>query len=277
MGVCGEVCPKLCRVCNEDEFGESEPGAMFVELLDCGHVFEVNMLDTYMDKADVESENDREDVVIRHKLCPTCSIPILYSRRYGNIVKKILADFEAVKRRAFLSDVASIVQIQRIRKELREIGGIQKKVLEEIDRSVTSGRLTSEEVITCQNQVTFLKFLGNLVTKHKITKETSSELHCKINIITSRIMSRRDCFSEQELKEFPEELSRTELLACFQGLMTALESKSVNLGPEDESTVDSIRSALDSGKVLGKYIYINYSRCSVLVNVTFHVAFNLPA
>ena len=59
--------------------------------------------------------------------------------------------------------------------------------------------------------------------------------------------------------------------------MTALESKSVNLGPEDESTVDSIRSALDSGKVLGKYIYINYSRCSVLVNVTFHVAFNLPA
>lgn len=277
MGVCGEVCPKLCRVCNEDEFGESEPGAMFVELLDCGHVFEVNMLDTYMDKADVESENDREDVVIKHKLCPTCRIPILYSRRYGNIVKKILADFEAVKRRAFLSDVASIVQIQRIRKELREIGGIQKKVLEEIDRSVTSGRLTSEDVITYQNQVTFLKFLGNLVTKHKITKETSSELHCKINIITSRIMSRRGCFSEQELKEFPEELSRTELLACFQGLMTALESKSVNLGPEDESTVDSIRSALDSGKVLGKYIYINYSRCSVLVNVTFHVAFNLPA
>ena len=215
-------------------------------------MFEVNMLDKYMDEADVESENNREDVVIKYKLCPTCSIPILYGRRYGNIVKKILADFEAVKRRAFLSDVASIDQIQRIRKELREIEGIQKKALEEIDRSVTSGRLTSEEVITCQNQVTFLKFLGNLITKHKITKETSSELHCKINIITSRIMRRRDCFSEQELKEFQEELSRTELLACFQGLMTALESKPVNLGPEEEGSVDSIRSALDSGKALGK-------------------------
>ena len=210
-----------------------------------------------MDKAAVNSENDGEDVEIKYKLCPACSFPILYGRRYGNIVKKILADFEAVKRRTFLSDVASIVQIQRIRKELREIEGIQKKVLEEIDRSVTSGRLTSEEVNTCQNQVTFLKFLGILITKHKITKETSSELHCKINIITSRIMRRRDCFSEQELMEFQEELSRTELLACFQGLMAALESKSVNLVPADESSVDSIRSALNSGKSLGKYMYIS--------------------
>lgn len=225
---------------------------MFVELLDCGHVFEVNMLDKYMDEADVESEDDRKDAVIKHKLCPTCGIPILYGRRYGNIVKKILADFEAVKRRTFLSDVASMVQIQRIRKELREIKGIQEKVLKEIDRSVTSGRLTSEEVSTRQNQVTFLKFLGNLTTKHQITKETSSELHCKINIITSRIMRRRECFSEQELKEFQEELSRTELLACFQGLMSALQSKSVNLGPEDQSSVDSIRNALDSGNALGK-------------------------
>jgi len=225
---------------------------MFVELLDCGHVFEVNMLDRYMDEADVESEDDRKDVLIKHKLCPTCSSPILYGRRYGNIVKKNLADFEAVKRRTFLSDVASIVQIQGIRKELREIKGIQEKVLEEIDRSVTSGRLTSEEVSTRQNQVTFLKFLGNLTTKHKITKEASSELHCKINIITSRIMRRRNCFSEQELKEVQEELSRTELLAWFQGLMTALESKSVNLGSEDQSSVDSIRDVLDSGKALGK-------------------------
>ena len=225
---------------------------MFVELLDCGHVFEVKMLDRYMDETDVESEDDREDVEIKHKLCPTCSVPILFGRRYGNIVKKILADFEAVKRRTFLSDVASIVQIQSIRKELRQIEGIQKRVLEEIDESVTSGRLTSEEVNTCQNQVTFLKFLGNLTTKHKITKETNSELHCKINIITSRIMRRRDCFSEQELKEFQEELSRTELLASFQALMTALESKSVNLGPEDENSVDALRRELDSGKALGK-------------------------
>ena len=242
----------MCRVCNEDEFSESEPGAMFVELLDCGHVFEVNMLDRYMDEADVESEDDRQDVLIKHKLCPTCSVPILYGRRYGNIVKKSLIDFEAVKRRNFLSEVASIAQIQRIRKELREIKGIQEKALEEIDQSVTTGRLTSEEVSTRQNQVTFLKFLGNLTTKHKITKETSSELHSKINIITSRIMRRRKCFSEQELKEFQEELCRTELLACFQGLLTALESKSVNLGPEDQSSVDSIRSALDSRKALGK-------------------------
>ena len=229
-----------------------------MELIDCGHVFEVKMLDRYMDKADALDEHDNEDVKIKHKECPECNTRIVYARRYGNVVKKILADFEAVKRRTFLSDIASIKQIQMIRQEVREIKGIQKEVLEEIDQSITSGRLTSEEVNKCQNQVTFLKFLGNLVTKYKITSETSSELLCKINILTSRIMRRRDCFSEQELKEFQEELSRTKLLVCFNGLMTALESKSVKLNPEDVSSVDYIRSALDSGEALGKYSFGQY-------------------
>lgn len=109
VGVCGEVCLKLCWVCNEDEFGESEFGVMFVELFDCGYVFEVNMLDIYMDKVDVESENDCEDVVIKYKLCLICRILILYSCRYGNIVKKIFVDFEVVKCWVFFFDVVSIV------------------------------------------------------------------------------------------------------------------------------------------------------------------------
>ena len=214
-----------------------------MELVDCGHVFEVETLDRLMDEADLEDGN--EDVEIKYKRCPTCSAPILYGRRYGNVVKKILADLEAVKRRAFLSDVASIKQIQRIRKEVQEIKGIQKEVIEEIDQSITGGRLTSEELNKCQNQVTFLKFLGSLITKHKITNETCSELYCKINILTSRIMRRRDCFSELELKEFEGELIRTKLLVCIKGL-----------GPEDARSVNSLRGALDSGEAIGKYMYI---------------------
>ncbi|XP_020623865.1 NFX1-type zinc finger-containing protein 1-like [Orbicella faveolata] len=47
IGLCGEICPKKCRECHKDEvteifFGtEDEPDARFVELADCGHVFEV--------------------------------------------------------------------------------------------------------------------------------------------------------------------------------------------------------------------------------------------
>lgn len=57
--------------------------------------------------------------------------------------------------------------------------------------------------------------------------------------------------------------------------MIVFEFKLVNFGFEDESIVDFIRSVLDLGKVFGKYIYINYFWCLVLVNVIFYVVFNL--
>jgi len=47
MGICGEPCPTKCRICR---FGDEDiPNARFVELSDCGHVFEVNYMDRYID------------------------------------------------------------------------------------------------------------------------------------------------------------------------------------------------------------------------------------
>ena len=250
VGVCGEVCPKLCRICDKYAFSESEPGASFVELFDCGHVFEVKMLDRYMDEADVGSETDHEDVEIKHKRCPTCTAPILYARRYGNIVKKILADFEAVKRRIVLFDVAGSDKIQKIHMEVEEIIKSFKVEAEEIVLSITRGHVTSEEVIKRQNQVTFLKFMHQLILKHKITYESNKELYSKIHSLKARVMKRRDCFSEQEIKEVGEELSRTNLLA----LTASLESSAASLGPEDKREMKTIKSALESGKAIGKYV-----------------------
>ena len=74
-------------------------------------------------------------------------------------------------------------------------------------------------------------------------------------------MMRRDCFSEQELNEFQNELLRTKLLVSFEGLTTTLETnKSVlSLCPSDAKTVESIRSALESGKVIGTYRYKSHN------------------
>ena len=53
IGICGEKCPKVCRICNKEEveeifFGdEDEEGARFIQLIDCPHFFEVCM-DTCM-------------------------------------------------------------------------------------------------------------------------------------------------------------------------------------------------------------------------------------
>ncbi|PFX30307.1 NFX1-type zinc finger-containing protein 1 [Stylophora pistillata] len=263
--ICKEPCGKLecghpCPVCDAIEFSESAPGAMFIELVDCGHVIEVGQLDKWMDgrnEADAQAGND--DGKVRYKVCPECSTPILYSRRYGKIVKEIHAEFEAIKSRVLLADVTSIDQIQRIRREAQEVKEVPGELLEDIAKCGTSGRTTCEEVNTCENQVAFLKFLGRLITRHNITKESSRELFDKINLLKARILMRRDCFSEQELEEFQNELLRTHLMVSFNGLTTALESKSVSsLCSNDVKTVESIRSALESGEVVDEEFSLLY-------------------
>ena len=98
IGLCGEPCPRLCGICHKDKitevfFGtEEEEDARFIELLDCGHVFEVTALDYWMDK-------DGETDDIKLKECPKCKTPIRISYRYADIVKEKLADVELVKER----------------------------------------------------------------------------------------------------------------------------------------------------------------------------------
>ena len=99
IGLCGEDCPTLCRVCDKEEvrtifFGnEDDKYAQFVQLKDCSHVFEVTGLDYWMDQT-VQTE---ESQVIKFIECPKCRTPIRRSLRYGNIIKKTIADMEAIK------------------------------------------------------------------------------------------------------------------------------------------------------------------------------------
>ena len=217
-----------------------------MELRDCEHVFEVEELDQWMDQTDAEGEN--EDVEIKLKRCPKCNTPILHSRRYGNIVKTILADFEAVKRRIVLSDVADSAKIQTILMEVEEIKQSFKAEAEEIVQSITKGHVTSEEVIKRQNQLSFLKFLDKMIVKYKISEESNKPLYHKIHSLKARLMKKRSCFSEQEIKEVSEELSRTKLHAS----MAALDSAASSLDPEDSRNMSNVKRALESGKAIGK-------------------------
>ena len=101
IGLCGEKCPTLCRICNKNSvteifFGtESKPDARFIQLEDCGHIFEVYSLDQWMDQQD--SSTDDKAVEIQFKCCPKCKISIRRSLRYGNLIKQTLYDMERVK------------------------------------------------------------------------------------------------------------------------------------------------------------------------------------
>ncbi|XP_068709592.1 NFX1-type zinc finger-containing protein 1-like [Montipora foliosa] len=250
VGVCGEKCLKLCRGCNEDAdcFKGCDPRAMFVELVDCGHVFEVNAMDRFMDQREAEVGQNGE-VEIKHKKCPKCSKLILSSRRYGKIIKQILVDFDAVKRKILISDVADSGQIKKILNQVQEIREFRKNA-EKIAQGITEGRVISEELIKRQNQVIFLKFLDAMYSLSKMNKDNA--LISKIHGLESRITKEVHCFSEQEIVELVDELSRVKLLVCFKDLMTGLEQKSITLSPEDNAFIISMQVALESGKKISR-------------------------
>ncbi|XP_065567266.1 NFX1-type zinc finger-containing protein 1-like [Artemia franciscana] len=97
IGLCGEICPKQCRICNKAEIeefvllgNETDADARFVCLPDCGHVIEVEAMDYWM-------KSVSKDLVGLQR-CPRCNTPISsFIGRYGNVIRQTFRDTEEVK------------------------------------------------------------------------------------------------------------------------------------------------------------------------------------
>ncbi|XP_017480047.1 PREDICTED: NFX1-type zinc finger-containing protein 1-like isoform X1 [Rhagoletis zephyria] len=98
VGLCGDPCPPLCRICDKEEltevfFGEEDaPDARFVFLEDCQHCIESKALTKW-----VEDSNES----IQMKACPRCKTPIRKCMRLMNHIKKDLKDVLLVKHQVF--------------------------------------------------------------------------------------------------------------------------------------------------------------------------------
>lgn len=103
IGLCGESCPRLCRICNKAKveeifFGtEDEPDARFIELADCGHVLEAEGLIGWLN-TEPESNGSTS---IQMKVCPKCKTIIRKTRNLNKFVQKCLHDLELVKKKLY--------------------------------------------------------------------------------------------------------------------------------------------------------------------------------
>ncbi|XP_068757782.1 NFX1-type zinc finger-containing protein 1-like [Montipora capricornis] len=101
IGLCGEDCPTLCAICDTEELSSmlgdgravSTETTRYIQLHNCHHIFTVEEMDAIM----------QQDLGTNVQLmrCPRCSIPITFSFRYGNLVKKALRNMENVKKEIY--------------------------------------------------------------------------------------------------------------------------------------------------------------------------------
>ena len=90
IGVCGEPCPRVCRICKKQKkrfhnlcigISDTKNETRYIQL-SCDHLFEVKMLDQLL------VEQFKENTVIQPLVCPSCRKQIHSSYRYGDMIKR---------------------------------------------------------------------------------------------------------------------------------------------------------------------------------------------
>uniref|UniRef100_A0A8V1A0C1 Zinc finger NFX1-type containing 1 n=1 Tax=Gallus gallus TaxID=9031 RepID=A0A8V1A0C1_CHICK len=164
IGFCGEPCPKKCLVCDREEvtqifFGfEDDEDARFVQLEDCGHIFESQGLDRYMDE---------DDDVIKLKVCPTCQTPVRKSLRYGTIVKKHLVEIEKVKEK--IQGPAREIESSRRRLQaaLTSKSVLKRNLLTKylmLEDQLNASDLSIKSIGVIENQLNFYERIADLTS-----------------------------------------------------------------------------------------------------------------
>lgn len=221
IGLCGDKCPSKCCICDPDEvteifFGtEDDPEAHFIQLEDCGHIFESTAMDVWMDEK--QQANDEEEVAIKLKECPRCRTPIRKNLRYGSHINRSLAEIEMVKRK--INRQEDIKEHTRaLKKQLLENLGMQMHQHEEyiiiFDR-LGEPNLTANDLWVLENKIDFQIRVNKL---QEIERKNMSDLQAirfskNVCEFVDWLSSRHQKFTDQQVSDLQRELLRLTLLA----------------------------------------------------------------
>ena len=252
VGVCGDICPRLCRTCDKMKLQvfflgkEEEPDALYIELVDCGHVFEVNDLDHWMELGMEENEIS----AIQHKVCPRCKTAIRRSLRYGNIIKRTLADIEDVKKRKRAEQSRLREKLSQLKQRVHE----QTKKYPKLDNyrlllsRVNQMRSDAGAYNTLENQLKFFSRLSEIDEMFFTGPEMadfvarSSKLPKKKKQICL-FLHHRTLLSNQEIKDISENIAFLTLSCQFEYMIWKIEKDDKNSALSEE-----IKSSIESAK-----------------------------
>ncbi|KAM3921700.1 NFX1-type zinc finger-containing protein 1 [Leptodactylus fuscus] len=251
IGLCGEPCPKKCRYCHRDEvteifFGfEDEDDARFVELEDCGHIFETQGMDTYM-----SGGNDSEEgVAIKLKTCPRCQTPIRKNLRYGTVINRTLNEIENVKKRINGSVDLRDDTKNRLLKTLQQMVDMRRnfpeeyvKLKEELENVDTPLRT----LVNLENKILFYETISKLfINIGKVDELEKRALKNRLLEIKEWLEKTRSFFTKQELSDLQSEVMRfTHLL----DLLIRCKEAKPRITPEIRKEIEALRDVLEKSK-----------------------------
>ncbi|NXX81788.1 ZNFX1 protein, partial [Urocolius indicus] len=246
IGLCGEPCPNKCLVCDREElaqifFGfEDDPDARFVQLEDCGHVFESQGLDHYM---------DQDDDVIKLKVCPICQTPIRKNLRYGTIVKRQLDEIEKVKEKI----QGPAQEIESCRQRLQAAltgnavlqGNLPLKYLM-LEDKLKASDLSMKNIGLIENQLNFYERVADLTNSlSKIDASERKGLRKRLDEVQEWLDKPRLSFTVQELSDLQSEIQR---LTYLLSLLARCKGARAMITPALAAEIASTREILEGTK-----------------------------
>jgi hypothetical protein len=262
IGLCGEKCPKQCRICNKEKvceilFGnEADDDARFIELEDCKHLIEVTACDTWM----AQSADESKPSEVQFKCCPKCNTQIRRSLRYGNIIKQTLKDYEIIKEQQLMSFSSDLVrkfaEIQgEIARSISEspIVTVIREKLGQMEQSLQPSSNTRtplpHQVNDINAQLTYLSTIIK-IAKHLISLQSAAgayrnsanviegvkDIQHSIMVLIDFLME--EFLSDQQKSDIQSEIYR--LMGLTKLLDLGCKTENVNLSESDGQTLSML-------------------------------------
>ncbi len=244
IGLCGEKCPKKCRICDKEEVceiflgDEDEDDVRFIELQDCDHIIEVKALDKWIN-TDTSLTGDSSQV--QFKACPKCKTSIRKSLRYGNIIKQTLNDVEAIKRKQ-IETAGNLVEMYRVALQKLKDSSYVLRDLEEIHQRIKTPQLNSNwyRATAIRFQISMLPNISKLrellvTIKHSpiVRIEECSVQHLKDALSALKDFMMQDMLSEQQISDCTFELRRLNCTAKLLDLLSKMFKKRCPVSTSD--------------------------------------------
>ncbi|NXP22050.1 ZNFX1 protein, partial [Scytalopus superciliaris] len=246
VGLCGEPCPKKCLVCNREEltqifFGfEEDPGARFVQLEDCGHIFESQGLDHYMDV---------DDDAVKLKVCPMCQTPIRKNLRYSTSVKRHVDEIEQVKQKIQGSAQEIESSRQKLQATLAEHTVLNINLPQQylmLNDKLKASDLSMKSIGLIENQLNFYKRVADLTASlSKIAENERQGVRKRLGEVQVWLDKQRISFTEQELSDLQSEIQR---LTYLVNLLARCNIPSRMISPVLAAEIASAREILEGTK-----------------------------